>query len=383
MKIMAYDKSSFLAGIAAGRNMKSVPFLKGQPAGVFSFTIRADSTTTLNYQFVCRIDGIIDWGDGSRESVTREMDNKHAHSYQTGGIYEITVYGVGHGYSFWSNQDLAIGTCLLSINSPLLPPPNDVRPIYENLYTMFSGCGNLHSLPPGVFKNLAVSGVYFGGFGRAFMDSLIEYLPENLFEGIHLGTRSGDVVSILQMFMRCRKLKEIPKGLFSNPEFATITDASDAFVGCAALRVVRDGAFSGMTNLENAENILANCTSLAQAAEGLFEGMSHLKNCRSVFSGCSSLEAFPDRCFADGCTDEPDFYSLCYRCYALRHIGQDSFSPYISGRANFAWAFRQCTSIREAVPELWNMYPSANGHACFEFCRNAENYNDIPNGWKY
>ena len=49
---------------------------------------------------------------------------------------------------------------------------------------------------------------------------------------------------------------------------------------------------------------------------------------------------------------------------------------------SFEGCFRYCRKITSALPELWNTHPTARGTYCFLGCEAAENYADVPSGWK-
>lgn len=383
MTIMPYDKSSFLAGIAAGRNMKSVPFLEGHPGGVFSFTILISPSTTRNYKFSGYIDGAILWGDGTHETVTR-VSGGHSHSYQADGIYTVVVSGTGYGFSFGSYSNYENNRCLLSINSPLLPPPDDVRPIYQNLGAFCQGCTNLRFLPDDLFKNHAVPRVYFNTFAESFAYcSHLENLPKRMFSGLHFGNSAGPLThekEMDSMFWYCISLKEIPGDLFSNTELSYFYSAQSIFQHCDALQVVREGAFDGLTGIGDISSAFYDCINLHRITDNLFSEMINLVDCRSIFYRCSSLEALPSGCFA-GLSRVQMFGSLCYFCEGLQSIGSGCFDGCDSAQ-NFDNAFWGCKSISSEVPELWEDYPEASGIRCFRGCVNAQNYADIPAAWR-
>lgn len=98
---MEYDKNSFLAGVAAGRNMRSWPYImKGGPVFMYEVDITLNGNHTTEYSSIYAIAGngdiSIDWGDGSaptRLTNPTAATARHMYRRADGDRFIVTIIG--------------------------------------------------------------------------------------------------------------------------------------------------------------------------------------------------------------------------------------------------------------------------------------------------
>ena len=120
-------------------------------------------------------------------------------------------------------------------------------------------------------------------------------------------------------------------------------------------------------------------TSLTSVPENLFKYNTNVTSFSGLF-GFTTLETLPAGLFAYN-TQVADFSFLCQYVFTLTSIPSNLFSN-CNNVVAFFHSFIECVTISGNVPELWNMYPTADGSGCFYGCTNATNYGDIPAEWK-
>lgn len=430
---MPYDRDSFLAGVAVGRNMKSWPDLRSDGKGIFALTVRintsSEQTSIFSISTVYHsVD--IDWGDdtsGHYESSSSPIN----HRYQSNGIYHIVMSGDLVGFR------CNVSHTLISIDTPLPPISKEVpRPIYIDAGEMIADCYYLESIPSGIFSNYEGDEVYITAIDYfARQCTALKAIPSNLFRGTNFKLDpSGSVrgnTTLDGMFMQCSSLKTVPHDLFEGESFGyftscvnlfyvsgmviipeglfdslvNVTDCRFIFRESESLRVIPPDLFKYMESAERFNGCFEGCTSLEYAPDGIFSNLPSAISVTSVFA-LSGLKKTPRGCFAncgnltmanscfDYCHDlveiESDVFSGCgaledvtaaFEETGIRYIPYNLFSsnPLLVG---FGSTFSGCSGIITAVPSLWLSYPDAYSRRCFRGCENASNYNDIPSEWK-
>lgn len=348
---MPYDKLSFLAGVAAGRNMKSFPWLESKISGLFSLTIRASASNTMTYGLVYYFKGHIWWGDGTEEDSTSYSANYRTHTYATEGIYSITLLGAGWGFSPGATSTQK--KCLISVDRPFLPLPDDIPSyvFYYDISYLFRECSNLKKLADNLFINYAKSGfpvtLPVGMFDKC---TALTALPWGLFRGVvYAGL---DTVNYL--CRDCESLSYIPEDLFSNETFfANATRAELAFSGCKTLEEIPGNMVKPLTNVISFLSMFRSCLKLKEVPDGFFAGMENARSFEGAFSSCTALETLPMNTFSD-----------------------------CPNAVSFKETFSGCSEILSFLPPLWSTYPDANGTDCYRNCIHAPNYADVPEEWR-
>ncbi len=313
---MAYDNESFLAGIAVGRNMESWPAMEGNT--IFRFTIHAAAGQWSTPSMV--FSGMIDWGDGSRQTSFNNIpigynydyaDRGQAnHTYAAEGNYQITLNGKLLDWSTNKNpNNPGINRTLLSIDMPFPRSMKD-RKSFSSLVRYST---NLISLPSGLFRYC---------------------------EGIN---------NLYGAFWDCRALATLPPQLL---------------LGC-----------ENVTHIQQ----LFRRTALIDLPEDLFIYTPNVESLSFVFSHITTMQRFPDGIFAP-LTKLREVDGMCWENTGLVGIQRDLFANLPV--ENFGQAFWYCTGIVEDIPPYWTDFPNADGNGCFEGCRNAPNYSSIPEVWR-
>lgn len=135
--------------------------------------------------------------------------------------------------------------------------------------------------------------------------------------------------------------------------------------------------FESVTNFSN---LFASCYDLLSVPGRLLINCPNIDTMLRCFEECRSLPSIPNDLFRYTPLLE-NVYSCFSSCYGLTEIPLDLFDSN-PGMTGFRFAFANCSNITGSVPPLWNQYPNADGYWCFYSCYRAENYNDIPDGWK-
>lgn len=351
---MAYDRDSFLAGVAAGRNMKSWPALEKTGESVFIFTVNMHGIPGTTVESVYRqistvFVGHVYWGDDTDEDwdgINNERQrNTLYHVYHVSGEYTeytIILHGLIYSISFAPYRQSAsfVPNPVKSILTPLPPLPDVSHPPYHLSFTwMFEYCEQLVSLPNGLFDNYAVPGVYVADLYRMFYEcSSLPALPDKLFASIQFeqygAETSGGItrpaLDATELCYGCKSLTSIPGNLFGGNESAAL-----------------------ITNLRQA----FSRTGLTRIPDGVFNKLSGLRHAYAIFygdSGVPSQIAYVPAQLFDNCT-------------ALEDIDL---------------GFSGCRKITSNVPPLWESHPDISHRSCFYGCTNAANYGDIPADWR-
>lgn len=327
---MPYDEASFLAGVAAGRNMESWPAIEGSEIFRFTVQVTAEDVLTGNYKSPYMFfRGDIYWGDGTSSSFDNVSNlpyppsptryrGRAFHAYSAEGLYQITLKGyllewaTGMG-DYGGNEDHS----LVSVDTPFPHSMIGYTHPYQ-LHSTFHTARNLVSLPDGLFKNVKFT-------------------------------------KMEVMFYECRSLEQLPNGLFDGCE--TVTETFAMFERCA-LTSLPPGLFAGMPNLVSATAFFEGCTSINYVPPGLLDPMQNLETVWRMFNMGSTL---PDQ----GLYYVPEY--LFSNCRSI---------------TDFSSCFASNTNMDQFPPALWDLFPNAEGFACFRYCTNIPEFYKIPAEWK-
>ena len=350
MSAMAYDKQSFLAGVAVGRNMRSMPIREHTEApNVFRFTLWIDQTqTSRNFTCVINLTGKISWGDGQETELTASGTGIwYTHTYLTDGVFHVTIIGDLYALGFTSGASYTQNPTLITVDTPYPPLPASLsRPRYFSIGGLFSGCVNLLYVPQNFLQNIANDDVYIDSLDSMFsMCQHMSYLPDGFFSKVKF---RGSGVSAANLFYSCSALRALPSDLFDNEQRIKITSTYRMCKGCTSLRTLPDGLFDNIYGVTTAEGMFSGCTSLTALPRGLLDNFDECTNFAELCSECESLQTIPNGLFANS----PNVTTFCrvfYVCYALHDLPSGLFAGK-SRVTTFEGAFAGCwalTSVSE------------------------------------
>ena len=393
---MPYDKMSFLAGIAAGRNMRSWPTME-YGTNVFCFTLLVSESTFNRYVFTATFSGTIYWGD--RTSETGSWTGRIEHTYSIEGLIQVMLVGDLTDICFSLGYFSIINDMLISIDSPLPPIPQSYpRPIQRTLQNHFFGCRNLISIPDGYFDKWFEDDLVIIDSENLFAYCEMASLPDHIFDKIKLA--SG--VRLLDMFSHSA-IAELPDDLFSSEEFRKVSNIAGMFDGCDNLYSLSNNLFANFSGATNAAALFRDCSRLSSVSSDLLSGLVGATTIEGLFSG-SGLTSIPSGLFVglnsvtsarncfygtkigsigamalEGLNNLHDASFMFYGCLRLTSVSSSVFDNLPI--TNFEYCFYNDRAITSEVPELWISHPGATGTNCFTRCTNAYNYQDIPSSW--
>ena len=383
------DKGSFLKGVEIGRALRRWSGYAPAPqpeTGPFQMKVNMQNYGIVRFAADMRGTFVIDWGDGVSESVANTGTAGIQHDYPSLGEYTITIEGdllyLGHGP--WTRNGLKAVTELLS------PLPASL----SNIYYAFSECSGLTSVPADLFSRCGGLKTLTG----CFYQSPITDIPPGLFAG------APNVTSFESCFASCTALHEIPAGLFDGCSKAT--NFESCFMGCSAITGIPAGLFDDCAEALTFASCFKNCSKLVDAPSGLFQNQRNATRFTSCFGSCSALASVPENLFA-GCAAATQFDGCFQMCKALMGVDSGLFasSPLAE---TFRACFSNCVKLTDApedlfdnnpaitqlnecflrclklshAPALWVSFPNASHTKCFSSCSIADNYDEIPSGWK-
>ncbi len=289
------------------------------------------NTSSMDIMFNAWGDFTIDWGDGSKETISRTTtDTKekiYSHTYASAGTYEIKFAGTPTGYpskltsavsgerhsqvaviQFRDPYNTSTSKCNIASVSgkfgslfPTLTSAltgSDVQPGFKST---FSKCAQLTEIPSDLFDG--VSGAPIDGmFQETFADSGLTDIPDGLFSGI-----SGELTANLFAFTFAgTPIESIPAGLFAGlsgnvPPYTFW----GTFYGCSNLAAIPVGLFDGVTVLEAGTmafgSTFADCVNLsgpsAQMSDGTYlynlDGFTDMES-RGTYENCTGLSDYDD-----------------------------------------------------------------------------------------
>lgn len=255
---MGYNKADFLAGIAAGRAMKSWPVMNGDGSDIFIELVEVGTVDhpSLDYTTatVGSSDGFyspltIHWGDGITEQFYYSAHTR-THTYPAAGAYLVIYEDLGR---YTRNGIPTEDTALTAILTPL---PSTLRS-WDAAWAIFNNC------------------------------AMLKRIPSNLFQ------KCGQYVEVLD----------------------------DAFYGCRSLINIPNGLLDYCPNAEEFVSMCCGCVSLTSIPSGLFDRIANGTKFVAAFFGCAGItsdvpalwEMFPDSegsaCFS-GCVNAANYADI-------------------------------------------------------------------------
>jgi hypothetical protein len=194
---------------------------------------------------------LVNWGDGSSNTVTSTTDSNRIHTYATAGVYELSIIGFMPGWKVNNNSSIR----------DLITGIIDFGRV--GLRTLdFFGCVNLTSIPSSLTMEVGYDGlsamVTFAGFMRG---TGIISIPNNIFQSSPLAETFTDSFSFTPITV-------IPSGVFSQNPLGSVFNST--FNGCVQLNSYSLDLFDNCPNVINFSSTFRNCRSLTQSLQFTF-----------------------------------------------------------------------------------------------------------------
>ena len=237
------------------------------------------TSNTISFDFSISAAGefYVDWGDGTRNKITRThtQGSEYSHNYSTAGTYTIKIGGKATAYNT-STSTAAISFYVNSSQTKIASIDGSLGAIFGTLssdtnnqprfYWTFYGATNMTgSIPSDLFAGISgapassmFSGTFYGCSG------LTGAIPDGLFAGIS-GAPAGNMFAYT--FKGCSGLTgAIPDGLFGNLSGApAIYMFYETFEECSKLTSIPENLFGNISGTPKGymfSKTFYNCTSL-------------------------------------------------------------------------------------------------------------------------
>ena len=173
-----------------------------------------------------------------------------------------------------------------------------------------------------------------------------------------------------------------------------LTDFSDAFYGCLALKSIPENLFANNPEVADFACTFWNCKALTEIPENLFANCPKVTDFSYIFAA-TSISSIPENLFANN-LEVTDFTGTFLGCLKLEQIPNKLFDNNRKIKV-FSGLFSNCTSLKGESPytmigdkkvhlyERQN-YPEhftapINFWDCFHNCTGLTDYDQIPS-WK-
>ena len=370
------------------------------------------ANTQITVPVTGSVDVYIDYGDGTKESITSENPT---HTYSNAGTYTIKISGTCT--SFTANTDAQnyitklkkwgcleatsyqFNNCTKLAGTIPLPHTQSFKNV-TSVYQLFEGCTNLTGeIPTDLFKN----GTNIVNFREVFMgcSNLTGTIPASLF------ANSPKATNFAHVFDGCKKITgQIPSDLFKNNVkadyfsstfghcegltgniptelFKNNTNAyyfGGVFSGCSGLTgSIPEELFCNNTKTEMMNSAFSKCSGLTGSIpEKLFYNNPLILSFAFTFSECKNLTGSIPGALFGNCTKVDDFSYTFYLCENLSgKIPEELFynNPEVT---TFRDTFMACYNITEIPSKLFSKNTKVQScHGTFSTTRNIST---IPEG---
>lgn len=276
----------------------TTPMRSKEDALIMKYKLTELNGHTVYLPFEGQVKGVIDWGDGTTETIEPNYYSSASlsHTYKESTSSTATVTFKGTVENLTTNSGSAQGETLKASlqaitqwGNPELKSINlqgaialeqvasDTKGALANVTDFsncFYGCSNLNNLPEGLFaKAINATNFDYTFYGCTSLTTL----PSDLF------AHNTEVTSFQATFSGCTSLTELPEGLFAHN--TQTSNVSQAFYECKQLNKVPVTLFDHMRMLQNTNLLFYNCTSLTGESPytvingqkvHLYERQSHL-----------------------------------------------------------------------------------------------------------
>ena len=313
----------------------------------YKFFLTTTSTNSFSFSISAAGEFYIDWGDGKTQLITKNdvEYTDYSYKYKKTGTYTIKLGGIATGYTMEGDSYVEPAISFSSSASKIASIDGSLGAIFgtladgtvPNFSSMFSGAGNLSSIPANLFSG--VNGTQEEMFSSTFDGcSGLTSIPDGLFAGI-----SGE-----------------PKlGMFAY-----------TFYGCESLTYIPANLFAGVSGI---------------ISEGMFNG---------TFAGCTSLRTIPEELFAS--LDGGEYISGYAFMETFAGSGIESIPENLFGNitsslswGNFMQTFAYCPNLTGPSARingvyLYNIWPDATEeqvYGMYEGSTGLDDYACIPYAW--
>ena len=369
------------------------------------------ANTQITVPVMGSVDVYIDYGDGTKESVTSENPT---HTYSNAGTYTIKISGTctsftantdaqnyitklkkwgcleATSYQFYNCTKLAgtipsphtqsfksvTSVCQLFRGCAKLTGkiPNDLlenATKLTNCAYLFDGCSGLTgNIPSGIFKNSPKIADFSSTFRNC--SNLTGSIPSDIFQN------NTNATSFVATFRFCSKLTgSIPENLFKNNVNAT--KIYFTFDECKSLTgTIPENLFSTNTKVNTLGGVFSSCSGLTGTIpEKLFYNNTQVTSFVATFSSCTGLTGeIPANLFINN-VKVTDFMNTFAYCKGLTVIPEELFYNNTEV-TTFYDSFYGCEKIAEIPAKIF--YKSTklkNCHGTFGFMYSVT---EIPSG---
>lgn len=369
------------------------------------------ANTKITVPITGSVDVYIDYGDGTKESVTSENPT---HTYSNAGTYTIKISGTctsftantdaqnyitklkkwgcleATSYQFYNCTKLAgtipsphtqsfksvTSVCQLFRGCANLTGkiPNDLlenATKLTNCAYLFDGCSGLTgNIPSGIFKNSPKIADFSSTFRNC--SNLTGSIPSDIFQN------NTNATLFVDTFRFCSKLTgSIPENLFKNNVNAT--KIYYTFDACKSLTgTIPENLFSTNTKVNTLGGVFSSCSGLTGTIpEKLFYNNTQVTSFISTFSRCTGLTGeIPANLFINN-VKVTDFMNIFAYCKGLTVIPEELFYNNTEV-TTFYDSFYGCEKIAEIPAKIF--YKSTklkNCHGTFGFMYSVT---EIPSG---
>ena len=253
------------------------------------FITTTSNTTSFGFYISAAGEFYVDWGDGTRNKITRTntQNLEYSHNYSTAGTYTIKIGGKATAYNT-SSIIAAIGFSI----SPYLSYAHDIASIDGSLGAIFGTLSSDTNNQPRFYQT------FFNAY------NMTGAIPAGLFAGIS-GKPASDMFS--STFSGCSGLTSIPENLFGNIS-GTAQDSMfyRTFYNCTSLT-----GPSARINGQYLYEIWPSATSTQ--VSGMYSGATGLDDYRcipTVWGGGGEDCSAPTAEFTLTTTDDTDSFSF-------------------------------------------------------------------------
>lgn len=369
------------------------------------------ANTKITVPITGSVDVYIDYGDGTKESITSENPT---HTYSNAGTYTIKISGTCT--SFTANTDaqnyitkLKKWGCLEATSyqfnnctklAGTIPSPHTQSfKSVTSVHQLFRGCANLTgeipkdllenatkltycdylfdgcsgltgNIPSGIFKNSPKIADFLSTFRNC--SNLTGSIPSDIFQN------NTNATSFVATFRFCSKLTgSIPENLFKNNVNAT--KIYFTFDECKSLTgTIPENLFSTNTKVNTLGGVFSSCSGLTGTIpEKLFYNNTQVTSFVATFSSCTGLTGeIPANLFINN-VKVTDFMNTFAYCKGLTVIPEELFYNNTEV-TTFYDSFYGCEKIAEIPAKIF--YKSTklkNCHGTFGFMYSVT---EIPSG---
>jgi hypothetical protein len=238
---------------------KKTLFKKAPPPPTWDIGI---TTTSSNQTFSINIaNGIspninVDWGDGTKETITT-IDIKQ-HTYITAGNYTIKIKG-----SFVSDGNIRLGNSGIERQRVKSTSVIPTIPGLDRFDSTFGGCTSLTTIPAALFANNTAATSFDSTFSNC---NSLTSIPSTLFAYNTAATIFSG------LFQYCTNLTSIPSDLFANN--AAVTTFTVCFFNCSSLTSIPAELFANNTAVTNFNNVFNGVTLTTESYSNLLINMA-------------------------------------------------------------------------------------------------------------